>query len=169
LSRGALRAYAGPGVLIGAAVGWLVRVNAGPSVDVAPEALIRPLVALVALTGAVGLAMVFSRNIAVLLGRASVQYFADYKSDAPDERIERPARAFNNLMQVPILFYVACILMLVTRRADHTQLTIAWTFVVLRALHAAFYIAVNYVPYRFALWLSSCIALGVLWVRFALS
>jgi len=57
--------------------------------------------------------------------------------------------------------------MLVTERADAQQLGVAWAFVVLRALHAALYITLNRVPLRFASWVSSCIALGVLWYRFA--
>jgi hypothetical protein len=68
---------------------------------------------------------------------------------------------------VPTLFYVICLLMLVTRRADEAQEALAWTFVAWRALHAALFITLNSLPYRFASWVSSCITLGVLWYRFA--
>jgi hypothetical protein len=168
LDRGVARAYAGPGLVVGSVAAWLVWVTSGTREPVAPETLIRPMVALFVVTAIVWLAMLLARNTAVIRGRASVQYYADYVSDAPDERIERPARTFNNMMQAPTLFYVVCILMLVTRRADDAQLTLAWTFVALRAVHAVVYIALNYVPYRLATWLSSCIALGVLWFRFAM-
>jgi hypothetical protein len=168
LERGVARAYAGPGLVVGSVSAWLVWVTAGSHEPVAPEMLIRPMVALFAVTAIVWLAMLVARNSAVIRGRASVQYYADYASDVPDERIERPARTFNNLMQAPTLFYVVCVLMLVTRTADEAQLALAWTFVVLRAVHAVVYIALNYVPYRLATWLSSCLALGVLWFRFAM-
>jgi hypothetical protein len=168
LERGVARAYAGPGLIVGSVVAWLVLVTAGSPAPVAPEALIRPMVALFGTTAIVWLAMLLARNTAVIRGRASVRYYADYASNVPDERIERPARTFNNLMQAPTLFYVVCVLMLVTRTADEAQLALAWTFVVLRAVHAIVYISWNYVPYRLAMWLSSCIALGVLWFRFAM-
>jgi hypothetical protein len=57
-------------------------------------------------TAAIWLLMVLSRNGAVLMGAASVEYFRDYKGLPARECIERPARTFNNLMQVPTLFYV---------------------------------------------------------------
>lgn len=160
--------YAGPTVLLCVVVAWLVSATAGAPASVPAETLIRPMVALFAVTAVVWLAMGLVRNTAVIKGRASVRYYADYRSDAPDERIERPARTFNNLMQVPTLFYVVCLLMLVTKSADEAQLTLAWTFVVLRAAHALIYIALNYVPFRFATWLAGCVTLGVLWARFAL-
>jgi hypothetical protein len=132
-----------------------------------PNVVIGPIVALVGLTGVVWLLMVLLRNYAILRGLSSAQYYVDYKSYVPDEWIERPARTFNNLMQVPILFYALCILMLVTNKVDGGQLMLAWTFVATRVAHALVYIALNRVPYRFACWIAGCITLGVLWVRFA--
>ena len=80
--------------------------------------LIRPIVALVALTGLVWALMVVVRNTAVFRGAASIGYYRGYTGNAPPEWIERPARAFMNLLEVPVLFYVVCVLMLVTQRFD---------------------------------------------------
>ena len=82
--------------------------------------------------------------------------------------IERPARTFNNLMQLPVLFYLVCILMMVTNTLDRAQLALAWVFVATRAVHAVIYIAVNHVPARFTAWLCGAIAVFVLWTRFAI-
>ena len=81
--------------------------------------------------------------------------------------VERPARTFNNLMQLPMLFYVACLAILITRECDRAQVLLAWLFVALRVVHSAIYIAWNYVPARFTAWVAGSIALGVLWWRFA--
>jgi len=143
---------------------WLAR---GPSSPVEAGALVRPMLALFGLTALVWLTMVVARNAAVLRGTASVRYFVAYQAEFPGEHIERPARAFDNLMQVPMLFYIVCLLMLVTQRADAQQAALAWAFVVLRAVHAALFITLNRVPLRFASWISSCVALGLLWYRFA--
>ena len=133
-----------------------------------PGALIPPVVTLVAMTGLMLLITAVVRNLAVFRGNASVRYYVDYIREAPDERIERPARTFNNLFQAPMLFYVACALMIATDQIDQTQVTLAWLYVAARVVHAIVYIAVNRVPHRFAVYLASCIILGVLWTRFAL-
>ncbi len=144
----------------------LIRQSALPAPQ--PQALIGPLVGLVGLTAVVCLAMVLLRNYAILTDLASATYYADYKSNVPAEWIERPARTFNNLMQVPILFYLVCVLMLLTQRVDRAQLALAWAFVGARVVHALVYIVLNYVPARFGCWVASCIALGAIWTRFAL-
>lgn len=159
--------YTAPIIIIGSFVAWLFWVVGGTHYSVRPELLIAPMAALFTLTGLVWLIMVIVRNLAVIRGYATIQYFSDFKSDTPaDDRLERPARTFNNLMQVPTLFYAICILILVAKETDNAQIVLAWTFVVLRWLHAIIYIAVNWVPYRFATWASSCITLGVIWFRF---
>jgi len=162
-----LRIYTAPCIIVGSAVAWLFWLLAGEHHSVRPELLVSPMAALFTLTALVWLIMVVARNVAVIRGYASLGYFADYKSNIPvDDRFERPARTFNNLMQVPALFYVICLLMLVVKESDNVQLLLAWAFVVLRCIHAIIYMAVNWVPYRFATWASSCIILGTLWFRF---
>jgi hypothetical protein len=132
-----------------------------------PETLLQPVFALVALTGLVWLTMVVVRNLAVARGQASVRFYRAYVGDTPPEWVERPARAFMNLLEVPVLFYLVCVLMLVTGKWDGTQVVLAWVFVAIRAVHAAIHIGVNRVPLRFAAYLAGCLTLGVIWIRFA--
>ncbi|NOU22694.1 MAG: MAPEG family protein, partial [Methyloglobulus sp.] len=151
----------------GSTVAWLFWVVGRTHYSVQPELLITPMATLFTLTGLVWLIMVVVRNLAVIRGSASIRYFSDFKSDTPvDDRLERPARTFNNLMQVPTLFYIICILMLIEKETDNVQVILAWTYVLLRWLHAIIYMALNWVPYRFAFWASSCITLGIIWFRF---
>jgi hypothetical protein len=131
------------------------------------ELLLGPIFALVSLTALIWLLMVVVRNAAVLRGLVSPEYYLAYTAKAPPDWIERPARTFNNLMQVPAMFYVVCALMIVTHSVDRSQLAYAWIYVALRLLHACIYIRWNYLPYRFATWAASCVTLGVIWVRFA--
>jgi len=135
--------------------------------DPKPQALIRPVVALVALTALVWCLMVAWRNAAVVRGQATLRYFQTYAVDSPAEWIERPARAYMNLLEMPLLFYVACALMLATGKFDAAQVALAWVFVGARAAHAAIHIGINYVPLRFAAFLAGSMTLGVLWVRLA--
>jgi len=155
-------------VLTAVCVALVVGVRAGAEQQVSPQALIGPMLGLFALTALVWLLMVVVRNVSVMRGLTSVRYYVDYTSHTPREQIERPARAFNNLMQVPTLFYVVCMLGLITEDVDAAQVTLAWIYVAARGVHAIVYIGWNRVQWRFACWAASCIALGVIWVRFAL-
>jgi len=132
-----------------------------------PQALIQPVVALVGLTALVWCLMVAWRNLAVIRGNASIRYFRTFTSDAPAEWVERPTRAYMNLLELPVLFYGACALMLVTGKFDSTQVALAWVFVLTRCVHAFIHIGFNYVPLRFAAFLAGSVTLAVLWIRFA--
>ena len=153
-------------------VGFLVTLVAvvgttSASSATSPSALISPIIALVILTGIAWVMMVVYRNVAVVRGRASVRYFQSYTAEAPSEWVERPARAYMNLLELPVLFYVVCLLMLATGRFDAVQVSLAWLFVLIRYAHAIIHIGFNYVPLRFAAFASGAITLGVLWARFA--
>lgn len=132
-----------------------------------PQVLLAPVMALVTLTGLVWLLMVLFRNIAFLRGKVSERYFQTFTVDAPAEWVERPTRAYMNLLELPILFYVAAALMLITKTFDNVQVSLAWLFVFTRCAHAFIYIAFNYIPLRFVSYLTGVITVGVLWARFA--
>ncbi|HVQ62606.1 MAG TPA: MAPEG family protein [Burkholderiales bacterium] len=141
-------------------------VGAAPA-RAAPAELIRPVVALVALTAIVALLMGVFRNVAVIRGVVPARYFRGFTADQPAEWVERPARAYMNLLELPVLFYVVCLLMLTTGRFDSVQVALAWVFVAARCAHAFIHVAFNYVPLRFAAFVAGVITLAVIWTRFA--
>src|SRR5687767_9235025 len=98
---------------------WLAsRVQGAPAGAVDPRELLPAMFLLVLLTAIVWVLMLLARNISVAIGKVSMRYYESYRNDAPPEWIERPARTFMNLLEVPVLFYVACLLMLVTQQCD---------------------------------------------------
>src|SRR5688572_11535024 len=86
------------------------------------ETLMGPMLTLALLIALVWIVMGVFRNYAVLKGIISGNYYRRFDVDAPPDWVERPARTFNNLMQVPQLFYLVCVLMLITQRVDAAQL-----------------------------------------------
>lgn len=146
---------------------WFVVAMAPTLTEQTPRQLIRPILALFALTAIVWLLMFVFRNVAVARGIASIGYYRGYAGNAPPEWVERPARTFMNLLEVPVFFYLVCILMLQTGTWDGTQVALAWLFVALRAVHAAVYIGINFVPLRLVTYLMGCITLAIVWSRFA--
>ncbi len=158
------------GVILAAFVAMLVAVvRTAPARIVQGEAaaLIQPVVALVVLTAIVGLMMVVYRNVAIIRGTASERYFRTFTADMPAEWVERPTRTYMNLLELPVLFYVVCLLMLTTGRFDSVQVLLAWLFVITRYVHAFIYIGFNHVPLRFAAFLTGVLTLAVIWTRFA--
>jgi hypothetical protein len=168
-TRPSIGAYAAIGAIIVSGVAAVVTLSSGEPVPTEARDIVSPSVAMFALTAVVWSLMVISRNGAVLLGAASLGYYEDYKTQPPAEWVERPARAFNNLMQVPTLFYVVAVLQMSLHVVDVQQARLAWFYVGCRAIHAIVYILFNYVPLRFAFYAVSCIALAVMWARLASS
>jgi hypothetical protein len=168
-ARPSVGEYLAVGAIIAAGIALILAATGHSTSPATVRDLVSPMTAMFALTAAVWLLMALVRNGAVLFGAASIKYFKDYKADQPDERIERPARTFNNLMQAPMLFYVISLLMIAIPWVDRPQINLAWLYVGSRALHAVIYMGFNYVPFRFATYAVSCITLAVMWARFALA
>lgn len=164
-----LRAYAVVfAALTAHCLGLNALVGSGGAQPIRADSLLGPILGLVALVAAVWLIMLIVRNYAVIARIASSAYYLKFAdSDHPPDWVERPARTFNNLMQLPTLFYLVCVLGMVTNRCDAAQLHLAWVFVALRALHAGIYITCNHLPSRFGSYVAGLLTLFVLWWRFA--
>jgi hypothetical protein len=160
--------YLAAGGVLAPFVALVVWIQSGGATPLAGGlGLLPPIFALVTLTAVVlGVAAVV-RNVAVIRGVSSVRFYETYSEERPAEWVERPAKTFDNLFQVPMLFYIVCLLMMVTDEVDSIQVALAWLFVATRIVHAFVYIVFNRVPYRFAAFFSGVITLGVIWGRFA--
>lgn len=166
MSRSLALTYTIVTLALSAFFAWLSSlVSSAPSGSVDPHELLPSMFALVLLTAVVWLLMLLARNISVAIGKVSMRYYQSYRDDTPPEWIERPTRTFMNLLEVPVLFYVACLLMLVTQHCDRAMVWLATTFVATRVVHALVYIGLNHVPTRFAVYVSGCVTLAVIWAR----
>lgn len=76
--------------------------------------------------------------------------------------------AFQNQLELPLLFYVLTILAWITRQADLVFLVLAWIFVVLRLLHAAVHVTSNNLAQRGFLFIVGGFVLAVMWAIFIL-
>jgi len=82
--------------------------------------------------------------------------------------VSNPSDNFQNLFEVPVLFYALALLLYATRQVDGLYLSAAWVFVVFRALHSAVHCTVNIVMLRFYLYLISSVAVWTIAARAAL-
>jgi hypothetical protein len=76
--------------------------------------------------------------------------------------------AFNNQFQLPVLFYVAMIVALVTRQADILFVVLAWLFVALRVVHAGIHVTHNRVMRRGLVFGLGGLVLMVMWIALAI-
>jgi hypothetical protein len=83
-------------------------------------------------------------------------------------QVMKITHAFQNQLELPMLFYVLTILAWITRQADLLFLVLAWIFVVLRLLHAAVHVTNNNLPQRGVLFIAGGFVLAVMWAIFAL-
>jgi hypothetical protein len=76
---------------------------------------------------------------------------------------------FRNLLEMPILFYVVCLVLLITDQVTSFQLFFAWLYVALRTLHSLIHVTYNKVVHRFSVYFSSTVCIFVMWGVFAVS
>jgi hypothetical protein len=133
----------------------------------AAKAILFPVLALVALTYAVGLRMYFARIGAARAGRVKVKDFRLGESPEVPADVALPNRNFMNLFEMPLLFYVACIVFYVTATVDVVALTLAWLYVACRVAHSFVHLVYNNVLHRLAAFGASNVVLLALWAVLA--
>ena len=72
-----------------------------------------------------------------------------------------------NLFEMPILFYVAVMLVILLLIQDALLVRLAWGFVIMRVIHSVVHCSYNRVMHRFIAYFISCLFLLLLWLRLA--
>ncbi len=137
------------------------------------KTILLPLCAQVILTLLVWLWMYYTRLTTLAKSKARTQDLADDKKfDAILKDVVNPSDNLENLFEMPVLFYVACIVLFITNSVDSPYLGLAWAFVGFRTVHSIIHCFSNIIIYRFSAYLLSSIVLWTIWIRisiFALS
>ncbi len=127
-------------------------------------ALLYPVFALAAWTLLVLLLIPVARARAARRREIVVDDFKYGESAAVPPAITIPNRNYMNLLELPMLFYVVCIVLYVTAGASTVAIALAWAFVVLRIAHSAIHLTYNRVLHRLAAFTAANTALVILWV-----
>ena len=85
------------------------------------------------------------------------------------EAVNRPANNLKNLFELPILFYVVCVYLLMFQQVDLLSIYCAYGFISLRIIHSIIHCTVNIVMWRFAAYVLSSICLWTMVIHSALS
>jgi hypothetical protein len=119
--------------------------------------------ALALLTFVVLLIMPVLRVGDVAAGRARAGDFRYGESEDVPGRTRLFNRNYMNLLELPVLFYAACLIAFVTQDRDMLTLGLAWAFVAFRVLHTLVHVIFNHILMRMTLFAGSAITLLALW------
>ena len=130
-------------------------------------AILLPPTALALLTGVVFIKLYRDRVAELRARRIHPQQMATARQ--AQETLQNVASSdhFRNLFEVPVLFYVLCGFLAITRLTNLLLLACAWGYVSLRAVHTYVHLTSNVVIRRFQLFFASTIVLYLMWVLFA--
>jgi hypothetical protein len=122
---------------------------------------------------AIALQVLLTLGILVWMGFERVPRVARGEIALKDIAVDRDAypvqarllsNSFDNQFQLPVLFYLAALLALLSGGAGWVEVTLAWLFVALRYLHAAIHVTTNRVDRRFTVYCAGLVVLALLWL-----
>lgn len=128
-----------------------------------------PVFALVMLTFGIMILMGKRRFKAIRNGKIPIAFFKDYQKREAfliPEEVQLANRHYENLFEMPILFYALIPLLIITDRTDNITLFFSWAFVVARYVHAIIHLTNNKLFWRMRAFTISSFILFLLWVRF---
>ncbi len=129
-----------------------------------PVHILFPIVAMVALVVFIVVRLFRSRVRALRRSNISIGFYELYQgSEEPDE-LRALSRHFANLFELPILFYVACIVAYVSVQVDLLLVLLAWLFVISRYVHSYIHLTSNIVIHRFRVYGIGIVVLVLMWL-----
>jgi hypothetical protein len=128
--------------------------------------ILYPVFAQVALTIGIGIWLARLRFAAVKRGDLRPQYFAINRGGEVPEYLAKVNNNYNNLLELPVLFYLASVLLLVMDRVEPAQIILAWVFVVSRCAHSYIHTTCNSIRQRMRLFMVGVTALISMWGLF---
>lgn len=130
------------------------------------QLILFPILALVLLTFGIGAVLLKLRFSAVIKGKISAKYFKLYRGEDVPDSLLKVSHNFSNLLEIPVLFYVICILLLVTNKVELAQLILAWIFVGSRYVHSYIHTTSNRLMKRMQVFLFGAVSLIIMWCLF---
>lgn len=127
------------------------------------EDMLLPGLAMAALTFAVWLRMYVERIGQMKRDRIHPQSVASASQMAAAIKDSRAADNFRNLFELPVLFYFALVVAILSGLVTPFSLALAWVFVILRLAHSLIHCTYNKVMHRFTAYVAGGLALWALW------
>jgi hypothetical protein len=130
--------------------------------------ILQPVAALALWTLVVMVLIPIARFRAGFAGRTTVDDFKFGESPNVPPDVSIPNPNYMNLLEAPLLFYVAAVVLLATNAVTRGFLVLAWLYVGLRIVHSLVHLTRNDVRHRLVVFAISNVVLAMMWVRIAL-
>ncbi len=130
------------------------------------DQIFMPMGAMALLTFLVLILIPIRRFRAGFAGRIVPDDFKFGESKNVPSDVSIPNRAYMNLLELPILFYVICLMLFASARVDQVFLYLAWGYVALRAIHSLIHVTCNNVYHRLTVFTLSNFVLTMMWGLF---
>lgn len=127
--------------------------------------LIYPMAALVGLTFIVMYLLLILRVKTVRARKISPRYFKLNKGGELPDNVVTVEHNFNNLLELPVLFYTVCILAIILNQSIDYFVIHAWVYVFFRYLHTYIHITYNNIVHRLIAFGLSTVVIFSMWVK----
>ena len=129
------------------------------------SSILLPTASLAIWTLLVLLILPYKRLMAVKRKQAKVNDFKFGESANVPPDVSIPNRHLMNLLELPVLFYVACLTLVVTQQVDPLYVGLAWAFCITRVAHSFVHLTYNNVIHRLQTFALSNFILTAIWLR----
>ena len=126
-------------------------------------AILYPAFAMVFLTFIASIWLLATRLRAVKEGMSPKFFYLNGGYDAPSYTLQA-AQHYENLFEMPVLFYVLLILLYVTQSSTMGLVVLAWGYVARRAVHTYVHLGSNKLKRRRDMFLISFLILLLMWL-----
>lgn len=133
------------------------------------DLILLPLFVMFLLTFAIGVWMLKLRFKAVREDGLNPGYFQLNRGAKLPDYLAKVTNHYENLFELPVLFYVVCLALYAGNKADVTYIGLAWLFVVIRYAHAYIHTTYNNLRHRRLVFLCGSLVLALMWVKLAVS
>jgi len=127
--------------------------------------MLLPIFCVVLLTFVIGIITVTLRFKSVMSGQVKIKYYRTMQGEEVPEIITKTSRCFNNMFEIPVLFYVVCILFIAINIESTTAVITAWLFVLSRIVHTVVHLTYNNVLHRMTVYWIGALLVLALWVQ----
>lgn len=126
--------------------------------------MIYPMAAMVLLTFYVLLRMFMARLSAIKNKQVAMEHFKTYATPSHElpPMMIYTQRCYNNLLEMPILFYAACLTAMFTQLTGTLMLVLAWLYVACRIIQAMLHLR-GKVRFRMYSFMMSIVCLLAMW------
>jgi hypothetical protein len=132
--------------------------------EISEGKILLPVLVLVAWTFAILFQIPIRRFKAVFNREVSQEDFELGESEKVSAHVALANRNYMNLLELPVLFYAACLILFLLEAVTYPSLVLAWAYVILRIVHSLIHVTYNNVAHRLTVFGLSNLALLGIWL-----